>query len=154
MIFANGIEAGYRNYGTDPWFFIRELAQNSRDAGAQTIRVRIGYSDDKEEVLTFEDDGNGMSYDEARRFLFRLYASSKDEDKNSAGMFGIGFWTVLKFNPSRLIIESRQGKSIRVKPSKKKPDISTADTKRERIGIVNRKTGVWWSKRTGLTGSW
>ncbi|MCP5050554.1 MAG: hypothetical protein GY940_25545 [bacterium] len=108
--FRKWIEAGYKNYGKDPWFFIRELAQNSRDAGAKTIRVRIGYNAEKEEVLIFEDDGKGMSYHHAKQYLFRLYASSKGDEKNAAGMFGIGFWTVLKFNPSRIIIESRCGK--------------------------------------------
>ena len=32
-------EAVTRSYGDDPWFFLRELAQNSRDAGARSIRV-------------------------------------------------------------------------------------------------------------------
>ncbi|MCP4155840.1 MAG: hypothetical protein GY757_49405, partial [bacterium] len=39
-------------------------------------------------------------------YLFRLYASSKTNDKSSAGMFGIGFWTIFKFNPHKIIIES------------------------------------------------
>ena len=93
--FRKWIEAGYKDYGKDPWFFIRELAQNSRDAGAAFIRVKIGYTSAKEEVLVFEDDGCGMSYDHAVRYLFRLYASSKSNEKYAAGLFGIGFWTVL-----------------------------------------------------------
>jgi len=104
------IEAGYKDYGKDPWFFIRELAQNSRDAGAAFIRVKIGYTSAKEEVLVFEDDGCGMSYDHAVRYLFRLYASSKGNEKYAAGLFGIGFWTVLQFNPGKIIIESRSNK--------------------------------------------
>lgn len=103
------IEAGFKDYGKDPWFFIRELAQNSRDAGATTIRVQAGRTTQDNEILVFEDDGCGMSYDHAGRYLFRLYASSKDNQKNAAGMFGIGFWTVLKFDPERLIIESAAG---------------------------------------------
>ncbi len=109
--FRSWIEAGFKNYGKDPWFFIRELAQNSRDAGAHSIKVKIGYTTAKEEALIFEDDGCGMSYRHAKQFLFRLYASSKTGDKYSAGMFGIGFWTVLKFNPTRIIIESQWGKN-------------------------------------------
>ncbi|MCP5105135.1 MAG: hypothetical protein GY950_17230, partial [bacterium] len=101
------IEAGFKNYGKDPWFFIRELAQNSRDAGAGTIRVKAGHTSEKNEILIFEDDGQGMTFAHAVRYLFRLYASSKGGEKNAAGMFGIGFWTVLKFNPSKIIIESR-----------------------------------------------
>ncbi len=38
------IEAGLKDYGDAPWFFIRELAQNSRDAGAGTIlRACFGF---------------------------------------------------------------------------------------------------------------
>jgi hypothetical protein len=108
--FRKWIEAGYRDYGKDPWFFIRELAQNSRDAGAAFIRVNIGYTSAKEEVLVFEDDGCGMSYDHAVSYLFRLYASSKSNEKYAAGLFGIGFWTVLRFNPKTVIIESWNNK--------------------------------------------
>lgn len=104
--FRKWIEAGYRDYGKDPWFFIRELAQNSRDAGAKSVWVKIGYTSAREEALVFEDDGRGMSYDHAVRYLFRLYASSKTNEKYAAGLFGIGFWTVLRFNPKKVIIES------------------------------------------------
>ena len=100
------IEAGLKDYGDDPWFFIRELAQNSRDAGAGTIRVKADHNPDKNETLVFEDDGRGMTYRHAVQYLFRLYASSKSKEKYSAGRFGIGFWTVLKFNPTKIIIES------------------------------------------------
>jgi hypothetical protein len=100
------IEAGFKDYGKAPWFFIRELAQNSRDAGAKTIRVKAGRTTKNNEILIFEDDGHGMTYDHAARYLFCLYASSKTDEKYSAGIFGIGFWTVLKFNPSKIIIES------------------------------------------------
>ncbi len=103
------IEAGYKDYGKDPWFFLRELAQNSRDAGARTIRVTAGRTSAGEEIIVFEDDGEGMSYDHALKYLFRLYASSKTNRKNAAGMFGIGFWTVFKFSPSRLLIQSNDG---------------------------------------------
>jgi len=104
--FRKWIEAGYRDYGNDPWFFIRELAQNSRDAGAASINVKTTLTPNDEEILIFEDDGCGMSYDHAVRFLFRLYASSKSKEKYAAGLFGIGFWTVLKFNPVKILIES------------------------------------------------
>jgi len=113
--FRKWIEAGFKNYGKDPWFFIRELAQNSRDAKASEIHVKIGYTAKKEEVLVFEDNGRGMTYSHAKNYLFRLYASSKTNDKNSAGMFGIGFWTVLKFNPTSILIESCTGKGSRAK---------------------------------------
>lgn len=108
-LFRQWIEAGYRNYGQDPWFFLRELAQNSRDAGARTVRVSVNQSDREREILTFLDDGMGMNFDHARQFLFRLYASSKTNEKYSAGMYGIGFWTILRYQPDLIIIESRTG---------------------------------------------
>jgi hypothetical protein len=37
--FRSLAEAVTGTYGNDPWFFLRELAQNSRDAGAQSIWV-------------------------------------------------------------------------------------------------------------------
>ncbi len=103
------IEAGYRHYGEDPWFFIRELAQNSRDAGASAIHIKIDYIREKEEILIFEDNGTGMSYNHGVSYLFRLYASSKTGEKKAAGMFGIGFWTILKYEPTAIFIESRWG---------------------------------------------
>jgi hypothetical protein len=107
--FRKWIEAGFKDYGKEPWYFIRELAQNSRDAGAHTIRVTAGRTTQENEILVFEDDGCGMTYDHAAKYLFRLYASSKANEKYAAGMFGIGFWTVLKFNPQKIIIESNNG---------------------------------------------
>jgi len=104
------IESGYRDYGTDTWFFIRELAQNSRDAGAHAIHLYAERNIAREEVVVFQDDGRGMSYSHARRYLFRLYASSKNGEKNAAGLFGIGFWTILKFSPLQILIESCEGK--------------------------------------------
>lgn len=100
------IEAGYKNYGEDPWFFIRELAQNSRDAGASNIQVTSTHTQQNGETLIFEDNGEGMTYAHALKYLFRLYASSKTKEKNAAGMFGFGFWTVLKFEPATILIES------------------------------------------------
>lgn len=101
------IKASYRSYGSDTWFFLRELAQNSRDAGARSIRVDTEKDNSQLETLIFSDDGSGMSFSHAKKYLFRLYASSKTEEKYSAGMYGIGFWTIFRFEPQNIIIESR-----------------------------------------------
>jgi len=105
--FRRWAEHGCRLYGNDPWFFLRELAQNSRDADARSIDVTALRDEAGREVIAFEDDGTGMSFEHARRYLFRLYASSKEDDERSAGKYGIGFWSVLRFRPSRILIESR-----------------------------------------------
>jgi hypothetical protein len=101
-------EAVTRAYGDEPWFFLRELAQNSRDAGAHAIRVSAVAAGGTE-TLSFVDDGEGLSLEHARRFLFRLYASDKGSDLAAAGRYGIGFWTVLRFRPATVRIESRHG---------------------------------------------
>ncbi|MCP4217678.1 MAG: hypothetical protein GY765_23750, partial [bacterium] len=106
--FRKWMEAGFKNYGEDPWFFLRELAQNSRDASATEIRVTAGYSQNIYETIIFHDNGTGMTYQHALQYLFRLYSSSKTGDKNSAGMFGIGFWSILKYQPEKIFIESRR----------------------------------------------
>ena len=93
-------------YGTDDWVFLRELAQNARDAHARRIDVRTGV-EGANEWLSFDDDGEGMSFAHAREYLFRLYASSKEDDPEAAGRFGVGFWSVLRFRPTSITVESR-----------------------------------------------
>ena len=93
-------------YGPDPWIFVRELLQNSRDAGATRVHFAIHEGDGIERV-TCLDDGEGMSFEHARRYLFSLYASSKEGDQTQAGKFGVGFWSILRFEPASITIRSR-----------------------------------------------
>jgi Transglutaminase-like superfamily/Histidine kinase-, DNA gyrase B-, and HSP90-like ATPase len=92
-------------YGPDPWIFVRELLQNSRDAGAGRVRFVVEQIGEIERV-TCIDDGDGMTFEHAKRYLFSLYASSKEGAKNQAGKFGVGFWSVLRFEPSSIVIRS------------------------------------------------
>lgn len=101
------IEASHLEYGGDPWCFLRELAQNSRDADATRIEVTSGTLDSGDEWISFCDNGKGMAWSSAQSFLLKLYASSKDEREDYAGTFGVGFWTVLLFAPSLILISSR-----------------------------------------------
>ncbi len=93
-------------YGSDPWVFIRELLQNSRDAGARHVELTVSEEGSKQRI-TCRDDGCGMSFEHARQYLFSLYASSKEDQRTQAGKFGIGFWSVLRFAPSTVVIRSR-----------------------------------------------
>ncbi|MEM9453234.1 MAG: transglutaminase domain-containing protein [Myxococcota bacterium] len=96
-------------YGPDPWIFVRELLQNSRDAGANRVTFTVGESERPEgtvEWVACYDDGEGMTFEHARRYLFALYASSKEDRKNQAGKFGVGFWSILRFDPQAIIIRS------------------------------------------------
>ncbi len=47
-----------------------------------------------------------MTFAESRRYLFTLYASSKRQADHQAGRFGVGFWSIMRFQPSRIIIRS------------------------------------------------
>ncbi len=93
-------------YGWDPWVFVRELLQNSRDAGARRVWIAATRSEGRDRIEC-RDDGAGMSFEHARRYLFTLYASSKRGGSKTAGRFGIGFWSVLRFSPDAIIIRSR-----------------------------------------------
>jgi transglutaminase-like putative cysteine protease len=156
--FRKWAEHGCRQYGSDPWFFIRELAQNSRDAGARAILVEAR-NERAREVLAFEDDGTGMSLEHARRYLFRLYASSKEEDGRSAGKYGIGFWSVLRFAPSRILVESRtrrEGWAIQIdgdfRLEKVECTLGRQGTRitLERPATGNREAGLEKAVREGL----
>ncbi len=109
--FRQWAEWGSSFYGDDPWFFLRELAQNSRDAGARHIEVSADQDADHRQTLTFADDGRGMSREHARKYLFRLYSSSKEGQPGMAGRYGIGFWSILHFGPEEICIASHDGKS-------------------------------------------
>jgi transglutaminase-like putative cysteine protease len=93
-------------YGTDPWVFVRELLQNARDAGAHRVWFETSREDGRERICC-RDDGTGMTFDHAQRYLFSLYASSKRGRSRTAGQFGIGFWSVLRFEPDEIVVRSR-----------------------------------------------
>ena len=92
-------------YGPDPWIFVRELLQNARDAGASAVVIEVDERDGLTRIRC-RDDGEGMSYEHARRYLFSLYASSKEARRNQVGRFGVGFWSILRFDPTRIVIRS------------------------------------------------
>lgn len=91
-------------YGPDPWIFVRELLQNARDAGSTKVVITVEERGGTR--ISCLDDGEGMSYEHARRYLFSLYASSKEHRANQVGRFGVGFWSILRFEPERIIIRS------------------------------------------------
>lgn len=110
-------------YGPDPWVFVRELLQNARDAGARNVTFTAGTQDGVWR-LHCRDDGEGMSYEHARRYLFALYASSKEQRRDQVGRFGVGFWSILRFEPRRIVIRSRPRLSVGTGPSGHVPEDS------------------------------
>lgn len=90
-----------RNKFYDAWVeaFPREFFQNSVDAGAKTIRVRIDEAKGKGSFgrdphrssvtrFVFEDDGHGMSHQVLENVFFTLGASTKRDENSSVGGFG------------------------------------------------------------------
>ncbi len=110
-------------YGPDPWVFVRELLQNARDAGARNVAFTAETVDGLWR-LHCRDDGEGMSYEHARRYLFALYASSKEQRRDQVGRFGVGFWSILRFEPRRIVIRSRPRLSAGTGPSAHGPEDS------------------------------
>ena len=98
-----------RRYGKDEYVFVREFAQNARDAGAKRISLSAVFENGQLKI-EFTDDGEGMAFDHARRYLFTLYASSKEKEVASAGQFGVGFWSILLFSPHSILIFSKTKK--------------------------------------------
>jgi hypothetical protein len=92
-------------YGSDPWVFVRELLQNARDADARSVDWTAEEEDGVARVRCL-DDGHGMTFAHAQAYLFRLYASSKDRSVGHAGRFGVGFWSILRYDPARIVIRS------------------------------------------------
>ena len=112
-------------YGPDPWVFVRELLQNARDAGATSVVFHAEVEGGRWR-LRCRDDGEGMSYAHARRYLFALYASSKEQRRDQVGRFGVGFWSILRFEPERIVIRSRPRVSAGTGPSEHVPEDSSA----------------------------
>ncbi len=90
--------------------FLRELLQNARDAGARRVVIETKVKDGVE-VIRVMDDGRGMALDHAQRFLLTLYASSKRGNTDAAGRFGVGFWSILRFEPTEITIRSRSAEA-------------------------------------------
>lgn len=95
-------------YGGDGWVFVRELLQNSRDAGAGRVEFTVERRDGVDRIVC-RDDGCGMSFEHAQQYLFTLYASSKRDQDDTAGRFGIGFWAILRYRPDEVVVRSAGG---------------------------------------------
>ncbi|MBI5243165.1 MAG: ATP-binding protein [Elusimicrobia bacterium] len=114
-----------------PLDFLRELAQNSIDAGSNRIDVSLEYVQDPAAaraldlpppapgggyaVIRVEDDGEGMDERTIDDYLLVLFRSTKEEDFTKIGKFGIGFVSVLALRPERVRVHTcRSGESWRL----------------------------------------
>jgi molecular chaperone HtpG len=94
----------------DPLAFYRELVQNSIDAGAHRIDVRLHYNKDEQCVsVVVHDDGCGMTLETVERCLLVLFRSSKDKDPTKIGKFGVGFFSIFSLNPTTVRVDTGTG---------------------------------------------
>jgi hypothetical protein len=92
-----------------PLDFLRELAQNSIDAGSPRIEVWVDYlppTSDARGVLQIgvDDFGEGMSEQIIDDKLSRLFESTKDDDLTKIGKFGIGFTSIFAIGPDAVVL--------------------------------------------------
>jgi hypothetical protein len=99
-----------------PLDFLRELAQNSIDAGSPRIDVAVAFTppgaDETHGVLriSVDDYGEGMDEDTIDNQLTRLFSSSKEHDLTKIGKFGIGFTSIFAIRPEAVLLRTgRQG---------------------------------------------
>lgn len=99
---------------SDPYAFLRELVQNSLDAGSNLVDIDIEYAQGCS-VLTCTDTGEGMDEHLIDTRLTRVFASSKQEDLTKIGRFGIGFLSIFALQPRDVVVDTgRNGQAFRV----------------------------------------
>ncbi len=91
--------------------FLREVVQNSMDAGSDIVDVRLyTHPGDDESSAVFEleiaDAGRGMDEQIIDTQLTRLFSSSKSGDRTMAGGFGIGFVSIFAWRPQRVLVQT------------------------------------------------
>ncbi|TNE90663.1 MAG: hypothetical protein EP330_07685 [Deltaproteobacteria bacterium] len=101
-----------------PLDFLRELVQNSLDAGSPRVDVWIEYAPPengaKHGVLSIHVDDYGDGMDEAiiDNQLTRLFSSNKEDDLTKIGKFGIGFTSIFAITPDAVLLRTgRHGES-------------------------------------------
>ncbi len=99
----------------DPMAFLRELVQNSIDAGSTRIDVSVDRERGDGEratplTVSASDDGCGMDQETVERCLLVLFRSSKDRDATKIGKFGVGFFSVFAPGPTVVVVETGKGR--------------------------------------------
>ena len=95
-----------------PLDFLRELAQNSIDAGSPRIEVRVAWDPpgylEKMGVLRIhvDDFGEGMDERIIDNQLTRLFSSTKEDDLTKIGKFGIGFTSIFAIQPQAVLLRT------------------------------------------------
>ena len=98
----------------DSHAYLRELVQNSIDAGSPSVDVEVSYErDDQRLRVAVRDRGEGMSREIIENQLLVLFRSTKEKDRTKIGKFGIGFASVLSPNPEVVTVTTaRAGRRL------------------------------------------
>lgn len=104
-----------------PLDFLRELVQNSIDAGSPRVAIWLSYEQPapgkKQGVLEIhvDDSGEGMDRRIIDEHLTRLFSSSKEDDLTKIGKFGIGFTSIFAIQPQAVLLQTgRHGEAWEV----------------------------------------
>ena len=94
--------------------FVRELVQNSLDAGAGRIELQIEQQGRRLRIAVV-DDGEGMDRATVEGYLLTLFRSNKERDLTKIGKFGIGFVSLFAVEPELVVVDTaRDGVHHRV----------------------------------------
>lgn len=162
----------------DPLVFLRELVQNSLDAGSPEVDVYTEFRASPEDpargvmVIGVDDYGAGMDRHIIDTQLTRLFSSNKDGDLTKIGKFGIGFVSVFSLRPDAVCVDtSRGGEHWRilfrgdrsfVRIAREHPvdgtkvQVIKAGTREEHAGIARRAEATlrYWCKHVAGTVRW
>ena len=99
-----------------PYDFLRELVQNSLDAGSDraevVLEMHTEVGEEADEVvfeLRVSDAGSGMDEAIIDGGLTRLFASTKADDRTMAGGYGVGFVSVFAWEPEAVLVQTGRG---------------------------------------------
>ena len=104
-----------------PLDFLRELVQNSIDAGSPRVSIWLSFEEpkpgEKQGVLEIhiDDSGEGMDRRIIDEHLTCLFSSSKEDDLTKIGKFGIGFSSIFAIQPQAVLLQTgRHGQAWEV----------------------------------------
>ena len=118
-------------------FAIRELVSNAYDADALSVKIDFDKTYSIIEVL---DDGNGMTYEEFKRYL--RIAGTKQEGqltrkykRKRIGKFGVGFLSVFPFCESLQIVTTTENSNDLLTATIPAKDFFTSNKKKSALEI-------------------
>lgn len=118
--------------------FARELVQNSIDAGATRIDVILRH-DGERALVSFHDDGTGMSAETAKTRLLILFASGKAGGTATIGRYGVGFASVFALDPLAVTVHTSDGKStsdVEIRPDHSYEIVTRPDSSVKGTAVV------------------